>query len=754
MTYIEGTIIDITYRNDENGYTVMSVDVGGVLTTCVGKIMEVSPGEFVRLYGLTTVHHIYGEQFSIVNMDVKLPEDEMSVRLYLGSGLIRGVGEVLAARIVEKFGTRTFDVIKNSPLALAEIKGITKNLAMKIHEQVEAFDTARSQIIALTNMGMTQKQAIKVFELYGQTAAAVVQTNPYRLADEIPKFGFNRSDAIANALGFEKYRDVRSPAGVVHVLKYSANEGHTCLPRRRLALATADELRIDESEAETAINKLIKKGRLTEHIYNDTIATAFTFAYNAENYIANKLLLLAAATPKIEIPERTIKKVLIQADLSEEQKCAIELALSQNVSVITGGPGTGKTTIINQLITILEQSGIKTSLCAPTGRAAKRMERASKRQAQTIHRLLEYGAGMGEDDDEWGSRFSRDEDNPIDAEAVIIDECSMVDIYLMKNLLSACEVGTRIILTGDADQLPSVGPGNVLKDIIASGQIPVNVLTEPFRQSGNIALNAHSVNHGQIPDFFETGDFVFVPTASQEQTLSEIESRYIDALDGASMDEVQIICPLKKGIIGVHNINKSLRERINPKSPVKPELTFGEQTFRLGDKVMQIVNNYSKEWTTVGGVKTLNSGMGVYNGDIGEVVSVDTVDRSLTIIFDGERICRFDINELDQLELAYAITVHKSQGSEFDTVLIPLHYGNSPFLSRNLLYTAMTRAKRKLVIVGAKQSVAFMVQNAHIQGRFTTLDHEIRAAAVRSGDLGGQPDDDIMELLNSIGVSL
>ncbi|MBR4078661.1 MAG: ATP-dependent RecD-like DNA helicase [Christensenellaceae bacterium] len=739
MTYVEGIVIDVIHRSEDGRYTVLEIDCEGTLVTCVGSIPFIQPGESVRFYGAYTTHRVFGRQFKVAGMEMRMPEGDESIRLFLSGGLIKGVGEVLAARIVEEFHEQTFDVIEHDPLALSRIKGISPALAERIHEQVMEHGTSRTVIVALQNIGLSLKQSFAAYETYGPAAPDIIKRNPYQLIDDIYGIGFEKADRIAAQLGLENYQDLRIFNGVKHILtKSMETEGHTCLPRTMLIKRSCELLQTDAETIEDILKDLLFRGAIAESTYRGTPAVAAYTAFHAESYCAYRLVNLKNAVPSVEISDKVVDKLLMQDTmLTEMQERAILGALENSLCIITGGPGTGKTTILNQLITILERSGLKTALAAPTGRAAKRMEKATMRKAQTIHRLLEYGCNP-EVDDRAYCRFGRDEDNPIEADAVIIDETSMVDIYLMQSLLKAISPGTRLIFTGDADQLPSVGPGNVLNDMIVSGLIPVFRLTEVFRQRGNIALNAHRVNQGENIELFSAGDFVFIPADNTEDTLEIVKREYRKRIveEGIPMDEVQIICPIKRGQIGVYELNKELRELMNPRLADKDELTFGDTTYREGDKIMQTSNNYSKEWYLKGTLKVLSHGMGAFNGDMGTIERIHPGDGTLEILFDGERLAEYDRGELDQLEHAYAVTVHKSQGSEFDTVILPLYYGATPFLTRNLFYTAITRAKKKLIIVGAQRTIKHMITNSRIAHRFTALKYELANYAASFEKMG------------------
>ena len=726
VTFVEGTVIDIVYRSDETSYTVLELDVGGRLLVCVGNLPPIQPGEYVRFYGAYTTHRNYGEQFKVASMEARMPEGDESIKMFLAGGLIKGVGEVLADRIVEQFHEETFAVIEEEPERLAQVKGVSANAAKKIQAQFIELKAVRGIVMELQQLGLTVKQAMSAYDAYGQAAAHLIRQNPYRLVDDIRGIGFEKADAIAQGMELDNYWELRLYNGIKYVLRTKLDAGHTCYPKDRLTNEAAALLEASQEEVEEAIAKLIAQGDVAQNTYNGVSALAWYPAYNAESYAAYKLVKLAHAKPHIAVDDSLAEGLLLEDTLlSEEQERAILAALHATVYVITGGPGTGKTTILNQLITILERSGIKTVLAAPTGRAAKRMEKSTAREAKTRHRLLEYGANPIEDSLD-SCRFARDEENPIEAEAIVIDETSMVDIFLFRSLLAAIQPGTRLLLIGDFDQLPSVGPGNVLKDVIVSGKLPVARLTEVFRTQGNIALNAHRINRGEPLDLYQAGDCVFMPARTPDETLEIVKRQYWSRLEeGVSLDEVQVICPVKKGRIGVYTINQEIREMLNPRLAEKNELSYGDTIFREGDKVMQITNNYSKDWYLEGTLRVLGRGQGAFNGDIGMIRRIDTGEKTLEILFDGERVAQYSQNELEQLEHAYAVTVHKSQGSEFDTVILPLFYGNNEFLTRNLLYTAMTRAKKRLVIVGLARTVQHMVQNSRVSRRFTALKYEI-----------------------------
>lgn len=728
MSYIEGIVTDIIFRNEQNGYTVLELDSDGNMEICVGVIPLIQPGEYVRLYGGYVNHKNYGKQFKVTEVETKMPEEDDNIVMFLGSGLIKGVGESTALKIVDRFHDETFSIIENDYEKLAEIKGVSLRLAESIHDQFVQIQSVRSIIMELQKMGLSVKEATNAYEAFGSGASFLIEKNPYCLMDNIRGFGFEKCDKIAYNLGYENYEDIRRQSAVRYILGKRLTDGHTCYPEQTLADEVAKYLGEDRALIETALAQLIKRGYVAENAYNGVRAIALSSAYMAESFIAYKLIELKNSDLQNQISDDNINEVISQNEkLSEEQKQAILSSVNAPVSIITGGPGTGKTTILKDILRIFERAGIVTVLTAPTGRAAKRMEIATQHEAKTIHRLLEYGAlPDDEPDQEDYTRFNRDSDNPIEADAVIVDESSMVDIFLMRSLLDAIENGTRVIFTGDFNQLPSVGPGNVLKDILESNIIPSFVLTEVFRSSGNIVMNAHKVNEGEDIELFDTGDFVFIEANTFEEAKNRTIEMFVKSLEQTgSLEETQVICPIKKGAIGVNNLNKELRERVNPRMVEKQEVTYGDVTYREGDKIMQTSNNYNKEWYLKGHSPILTKQTGVYNGDLGIIIEINHDDNTLIIVFDDERVAYYDFDELNQIEHAYAVTVHKSQGSEFDTVILPLCYERNRFLSRNLLYTALTRAKNKLIIIGKQNTIYSMIANTHINRRFTALDHEI-----------------------------
>ena len=732
MTSIEGTVLDINFRNEENGWTVLELDFNGELTTAVGCLPHIHAGEFVRLFGAWTEHKLYGRQFSVKSVETRLPNTAESIRMFLSSGLIKGVGDALAGRIVDAFGERTFEVIESSPELLAEVKGISKKLALGIADSFAEHVGVKQVVIELQNLGLSVRQAFRALERYGAAAPELISDNPYRMIDDIAGIGFERADRIAGTIGIEKTSPFRIDTGIKHELLTAMSEGHTCLPRGELMRRASKTLGVNEALIDTRISVLTLSEQIAQKFINNTPAVFHMAAYITESDVAQRLYTLSICTPRIPIKDATAayERFVGSITLSEEQERAVLAALIKQLCVITGGPGTGKTTIIKAIISIFEQSGITTALCAPTGRAAKRIEQSTGREAKTIHRLLEYGSGMDEEFDN-AARFIRNEDNPLEAEAVIVDEASMIDIFLMRALLRALSDGTRLIIVGDADQLPSVGPGNVLRDIIASGAFAVSQLTHFYRQKegGSIVENAHRVNSGEPPVFYLTGDFVFMPESDPRLVIERLkklitQGELADKYD--ILEQTQILCPVKRGVLGVHNLNMEIRELLNPWLASRAQVQIKDTLFREGDKVMQTKNNYEMEWFYIDDTQFYSKGLGVFNGDLGRIWHIDNDLKEATVRFDNSRDAIYTFAELEQLEHAYAVTVHKSQGSEFPVVLLPLMAGGGRFLTRNLLYTALTRAMEKVIIIGQQSTVEFMVKNNRIRGRYTTLDHEIK----------------------------
>ncbi len=729
MAKFEGTVEDIVFRNEQNGWTVAAIRIDGSgRTSAVGVMPFLSTGEHAIFEGELVEHREYGEQIRVVRYETTRPETKSAVEKYLASGLVKGVGPATAKLIVAHFGARALDVMESEPERLTEVEGIGKKRAKMIAESFAEQNEMRNTLVFLQEYGLSPTLSMKIYRAYGDMTERVLKSNPYRLVDEIEGVGFKTADEIASALGFSRESEFRLRSGIQYVLSEAVNGmGHMYLPEPMLREQAQKVLGASSEVVDNVLRALLlEKGLIAEDVNGDR-AVYLPRTHEAECDVAKRLIWQrdTIVPPKIskdelivEIEEYERKE---HVTLCKEQREAVLAAALEGVAVITGGPGTGKTTSINCIIRLMRNMG-KVELCAPTGRAAKRMSEATGCEARTIHRLLEYG---GE-----GQGFARDEDNPIDAKVVIVDEMSMVDIFLMRSLLRALHPGTRLVLVGDADQLPSVGAGNVLRDMIAAEVVPVVRLTEIFRQAEQsmIVVNAHKINHGEYPvlrvkdtDFFIERKEAF-PQAVQT-VIGLVRDRLPKYLSVDSLRGIQVMAPMKRGDLGVFALNKALQEALNPAKPDKPELNRGDTIFRLGDKVMQIRNDYDIEWTNAG-----KEGTGVFNGDIGYVVELDRRESLMMVEFDDGRRAVYDSSMLDELELAYCMSVHKSQGSEFEAVVLPLMSGPPMLMTRNLLYTAVTRAKKLVVIVGREACVRMMVDNNHILKRYSALTLRLKLA--------------------------
>ncbi len=715
-TTLQGTLERITYVNEENHYVVARLQVPGQreLTTIVGNLPSVTPGETLKLTGEWTLHTKYGEQFKVEAFETIVPATVAGIEKYLGSGLIKGIGPVFARRLVEAFGTDTLRIIEEDPSRLVTVDGIGQVRLQRIRTAWEEQKEIRDVMIFLQGHGVSSGFAAKIYRAYGKSSIAVVRENPYRLAYDIHGIGFKTADRIAQAIGIEKHSPLRVEAGAIHVLNELAEAGHVYYPFDRLVKESSAILEVEAALTAQAIERLREETRVVCEEGPEGKAVYLASLYAAEEGVARRLLALAqGGTPPADIDiERAIHWVeqTSRLRLAEEQKEAIRQALQQKLLVVTGGPGTGKTTILKCIIQILEKKRRRIVLCSPTGRAAKRMSEATGREARTVHRLLEFSPKDG--------RFKRDQHRPLEADLVIVDEASMLDIVLMNSLLKAIPLVAGLILVGDADQLPSVGPGAVLRDIISSGLVPVIRLSEIFRQAreSQIVVNAHRINRGEFPlcpawEGKERSDCYFLAREEAQEVQAAILELATSGLPRRHrvdpMEELQILSPMQKGPIGTLQLNQALQALLNPSGP---ELLRGGRLYRLGDRVMQVRNNYEKD---------------VYNGDIGRITKLDPEDREVTVRFDDRQVT-YDFSELDELALAYAVTVHKSQGSEYPAVIIPVHTAHFVMLQRNLLYTAITRGKALVVLVGTKKAIAIAVKNRKIQHRYTGLEGRLR----------------------------
>ncbi len=729
---IEGYIEHIVYRNEENGYTVLNLSADGEDVTCVGNIPLLSEGEYVEFKGEYITHAVYGQQLKIASFQIKMPSDLDAIERYLGSGAIKGVGAALAARIVRKFKEDTFRIMEEEPQRLAEVKGISLRIAQDIAAQVAGRANQRRAVIFLQDYGISLQTAVKIYAQYQEEIYEIIRKNPYRLAEDMEGIGFKTADEIAVKSGILRDSEFRIRSGISYTLMLASQEGHTYLPRQVLSRRCSELLQIEESLIEEQYMNLQMERKII-CVQKEETEVYLSLFYTME---ANSATLLERLNVDCSFSEEELEKRIKEIEketkqvLDERQMQAVKEAVGHGLLLLTGGPGTGKTTTINTIIRYFRKDGLKIRLAAPTGRAAKRMSEMTGVEASTIHRMLEVSGGMSS-----AEGYGRDEENPIDADVIIIDEMSMVDISLMYALLKAITVGSRLILVGDINQLPSVGPGSVFKDLIESGAFPTVRLTKIFRQAleSDIILNAHKINEGekvildnQSRDFFflkryETNKIINVVL----QLVYQKMPKYVDA----KPSEIQVLTPSRKGLLGVDNLNRVLQMYLNPKDEKKREKLYGNTIFREGDKVMQVKNNYQLEWEVLGkyGIP-IEKGSGVFNGDMGVIREINDFAGQMTIEFDDHHSVEYSYKMLDELELAYAITIHKSQGSEYPAVVIPLLGGPKMLLNRNLLYTAVTRAKKCVVLVGNEHTFEEMEKNVMQQKRFSGLKDRILEA--------------------------
>lgn len=730
----EVTIIEVIFHNDDNGYTVAIAETREEQFTVVGTLPDFCQGRTYLLTGEWKMHPNYGEQFAFSEFREVMPTSKEGIEGFLSSGVLRGIGKKTAAAIVSKFGEDTLRVIEEEPERLSEISGIGKVKAESIGEAFRAHREFAEVSLYFQQYGIGTEYSMKLYKQYGSATIAVVTENPYALVKDVSGIGFRKADAMALKLGIAKNDEFRIKSGIEYTLWYYASEGHTFIPKRELCEKAAQLLDVMSEEIEDNLVEMVFSGDIRIEMLEDRpVVYLFPF-YQAERNVAAKLGALSGAQQKpigadvnslIALTEREAG-----ISLSENQKEAVINSLYYGVSVITGGPGTGKTTIINAVINVLLHGGHKVAVCAPTGRAAKRITEVSGHQAQTVHRLLEYYYSEDED----VMRFGKTEENPLDYDAVIVDESSMVDLLLMNGLVNAIKPGTRLIMVGDADQLQSVGTGNVLRDIIESEFVYTTKLTEIFRQAKEsmIVVNSHRINHGEYPEANEKdSDFFFMRRNTEPEILATVKELYKTRLPSYyrncdPIKDIQILTPVRKGIIGSINLNRELQQILNPPAEGRAERKYGERVFRVGDKVMQIKNNYMLEWKRA---SDFTEGEGVFNGDIGFVHSIDTEFNRLTVVFDDDKYATYDFTNLDELELAYAITVHKSQGSEFPVVVMPVSWFPPLLATRNLLYTAVTRGKQAVVLVGSERRMEAMIDNNTVSKRYTGLAERLRILA-------------------------
>ena len=722
---ISGVVNHVTFTNKENGFTVLELESGDELVTAVGVMPELNAGELLELSGYWDFHASFGRQFKVEMCERRMPASAGDILRYLSSGGVKGIGPKTAVKVVERFGEETFEVLENEPERLAQIKGISLEKAKEISADFKKQFAVREIMIALERYGMTTAECVAAFRVFGARASDIITRNPYALCSEGVGFSFSRAETVAQALPSPPDKGYRLQAGVLHVMSHNLSNGHTCIPRDKLFAPCAELLSTNDDTVDITIDELVGSGRLVSRDINGREFLFLPYIYKAEKNAAEHIKQLLKFPPAGRpAPEKEVDRLEKQTGIKygKRQREAIITAVEKGMLILTGGPGTGKTTTLNGILRFFEEDGLKVALAAPTGRAAKRMSEVTGRNAKTIHRLLEV---------EWDKndrpQFSRNARNPLEANAVILDELSMVDIMLFSSFLEALPIGCRLIMVGDSDQLPPVGAGNVLHDLISSGEIPVVELKEVFRQAMEslIVENAHRIVKGDAPILnVSDKDFFFIQNESPflaAKTVTDLcTARLPKAYGYSPLDNIQVICPSRMGDSGTYNLNRMLQSALNPQDAAKAEITVAGTVFREGDKVMQTRNNYNIEWTS-----SDSEGTGIFNGDIGMLRKIDMRTRTVDIMFD-DRKAVFPFESLQELELAYAVTVHKSQGNEFDVVVMPVA-GVPPRLAyRNLLYTGVTRAKKMLVLVGSKRQVCAMAANDKKARRYSALEHFLK----------------------------
>ncbi len=726
---ITGTVDSVTYRNDDNGFAVITLDMGDELLTVVGDLGNVDEGEELELTGSFSEHPKFGHQFKAVSCVRSLPVEVSAIQRYLASGVVKGIGAVTAKALVKHFGAETLDILEKNPERLTEVNGITETKAKKYSDEFLKVIGFRNVIGYFSKLGTPTVYGVKAWKRYGDKTISLIEHNPYILCGSGVELPFMTAEEIARDKGIAPDNYLRLSAGIKYVLNENALSGHTCLPKDKLIDVASNFLKCDKE----LINKTIVSEVEDEYLYiyvknQEKKSKQYVMLkeyFTAEDYISRRLSIMNSLAFDTGINYDEVIDIAeeeFNITYEEKQRLAINTALSKGFMILTGGPGTGKTTTLNGIISLLEQQGQKVFICAPTGRAAKRASELTGREAKTIHRLLGVIPSEGDQ-----FRFDHNEENLLECDALVIDEMSMVDVLLFESLLRAIKINCKLIMVGDSDQLPSVGAGNLLHDIIKSGTVPVIALTEIFRQASESAIvtNAHKIVKGEMPDLSRNNsDFFFMQRldfqSCAELTVDLCLNRLPKTYGLSPIDDIQVLSPTRKGPLGTVELNKLLQAELNPPSRDKSEIKTPLYTFRLGDKVMQVKNDYDLEWE-----KDKEEGSGIFNGDIGVITKLNRILGVMEIDFDG-RICKYDIKNLDNLELSYAATVHKSQGCEFDAVIIPILGGYDRLYFRNLLYTAVTRAKKLLIIVGSAKRLEFMVNNNIRMNRYTCLEDMLR----------------------------
>lgn len=733
MLVIEGIVEEIIFRNEINGYTVARLNTSDGSITIVGKSAFINLEEMVELEGDWVYHDRFGEQFSFTKIKTTAPSTLKGIENYLASGLIPHVGKKTAKKIVERFGLDSLDIIQYNPERLKEIPGIGDKKLEKISKAYEEHRELRDIMVYLQQYDISINNGIKIYKKYGKETIKVIGENPYKLSEDIHGIGFITADNIAKKMGISEDSPFRIEAGLKFSMINSAGEGHCYLPKEELIKKSEKILKVDREAIEEAIQNLALRKNFYLVTEGEETLIYYMPYHIAENNVARKIIDLSMVEfDQLDVNiDEEVEKIEAREDITfgKKQVLAIKESLDNGVVIITGGPGTGKTTTINAIISIYEDLDMKVVLAAPTGRAAKRMTETTGRESQTIHRLLEFSFMESEEE----MSFNKDDESPIDADVIIIDEASMIDILLMNSLLKAINPGTRLILVGDVDQLPSVGAGNVLRDLIESGCIRVVRLDEIFRQAEEsmIIVNAHRINKGDYPILNEKDkDFFFMDTSSTQETLATILDLVQDRLPKYygvdSLRDIQVLSPMRRGEVGINSLNKHLQEVLNPKDDNWQEKQVGDEIFRIGDKVMQVKNNYKLKWNLLKDGEEVDTGEGVFNGDLGFITDINNEESIVTVLFDDEKEVEYEFSELDEIKLSYATTVHKSQGSEFPVVLMPIHWGPPMLLTRNLIYTAITRAKKLVVLVGDRKYLSMMINNNKIAKRYSSLDKKIK----------------------------